>query len=192
MADDDYSYDDGDDGQNVDDSQPLREVRSRLKESDKVRKAAEKERDAAQAELTALRGQVRESNARTLADKLGMTEKQLGLYLKANPDADVTEDGLKGFAEEYGMLAPKPDDSAPKTSTAEERLASSGIPFVPMQGGASAPGPKPGLDEFRAMYKRNPQAAEQAALRGEFEFDARVVPHGPGWAIEEPTLFPDS
>lgn len=122
-------------------------------------RAAEAEA-AAQAAATELRA----FKAQTLFGN----EKHAELFLKANPDADVTPDAVNAFVQDYGLnpatesappSEPKPD---PGTNLASLNDAAGNG----QSGAAPAAQPKMSAEDFEKLLATNPQAAAEAYMKG--------------------------
>lgn len=135
----------------------LREARDRaIAEAEEMRAQAA----AAQAEL-------RQFKAAVTFERAGLSGKHAELYLKANPDADVTMESIQEFANEYGLVASQDPAPAPEPAKTSPGLAAMGEAGGSIAGGA-APAAKPvmSLEEFQQLLVTNPQEAAKAYVEG--------------------------
>lgn len=133
----------------------LRDARDRALE-----RAAEleAERDAAVSGL-------REFKAQTLFGN----EKHAELFLRANPDAEVTAEAVKTFRNEYGLVT-----EAGTPAPAEESKPDPGAGLAPLgeaagagtSGAAPAAQPKMSREDFEQLLATDPQAAAEAYVKG--------------------------
>ncbi len=103
MADDDDLFGDEDQTE-VEDNKTIRQMREAIerlekklsKAEEEKAKAVEKAREEARAQME------REAKAAEVAGSLG-NPKLANLYLRLNPEGEVTEEAIRGFAEDYGF-----------------------------------------------------------------------------------------
>ena len=122
------------------------------------------ERDAAVNDL-------RTFKAFTHFEKAGLNEKQAGLFLKTNPDAEITSESVGAFIEEYGFtVAQAPESeivSAKSLPPADEGLSAfSGAAGTATTGASPAAQPKMSKSDFETLLVENPQAAAEAYAKG--------------------------
>ena len=148
-----------------------------------LREALERQTErATEAEkaATAAVSELREFKAQTL---LG-NEKHAELFLKVNPEAEITRDAVNAFVKDYGLTV---EQDAPPAAEKEERpdpgagLGSFGEAAGSGTGGGTpAAKPKMSPEDFSKLLEENPQAAAQAyidgtAPRNELNVQARAL-----------------
>jgi hypothetical protein len=130
---------------------------------------------ATEAELAAktAKDELRQFQAQVTFEKQGLTPKHADLFLKTNPDAEVTQDAVHAFVEEYGLApapAAVPAEDAPATPAgipqlnAFQEAGGSGT-----QGSAPAAAPKMSKADFQKLLETNPQEAAKAYVEGRTE-----------------------
>ena len=136
-----------------------------------LREALERANEAAAAEKA--RADAAETNFRGLQasvtfEKAGLTAKHADLFLKANPDAEVTAEAAQTFAEEYGLVAqeapPSTEERKPDPNTglsAFGEASGSGT-----SGGAPPAQPVMSQGDFETLLATNPQEAAKAYVEG--------------------------
>ena len=116
-----------------------------------------------EAEAAAARQELRQFKAETLFGNAQHAE----LFLKANPDADVTQDAVAQFRETYGIGASEPPAEPPAEPKTDPGLASLGAAAGnPIGGAAPAEQAQLGWDEFEAILTSNPQEAAKLYAEG--------------------------
>lgn len=146
------------------------QMREQIESLEKQLKAALK--GEAEAQSTA-----RRMTAREVARETGLDPSHGELFASSNPEAEISVDALKGFAEQF-KLAPSgtqaPAAEADESSEVEESLAD-------FPGGGSRPGaggqPSAGTekmtrDEWNDLNRRDPQAARVALEQGRVQLRA--------------------
>jgi hypothetical protein len=138
----------------------LRDARDRAIES----------RDQAQAEL-------REFKAGVFFKDAGLESKHAELFLKTNPDVEVTEQAALAFAEEYNLQPavapePAPTEPAPAPDSGPAVPADAGLGALSEAAGSGTSGdlpaaqPKMSKEAFEKLLATNPQAAAEAYTKG--------------------------
>lgn len=124
---------------------------------------AKAEAAEAAAQAQAATQELRQFKATTLFGN----EAHAELFLKANPEADVTQDAVAQFRETYGLgvtTEAPPADTAPKT---EPGLAAMGAAAgSPIGGSAPAETAQIGWDEFQGLLESNPTEAAKLYAEG--------------------------
>jgi len=146
----------------IEGEEPQRKETNPVKQLRDTLKARDKERKELLAELEELRSFKAEaahresvSNAAKVFTAVGLSDKQAELYVKLNPEADVTPEAVREFATAYGL----------PVSTEEGEQPSHEAPFRPAEGGVPADG-KMNRDDLNRLYKENPAAAIKALEQG--------------------------
>lgn len=131
-------------------SNPVKQLRDALKAAQKEAKESKKELEELRAFKSDYERRERAQSATQAFSKLGLNEKHAELFVKLNPEAELTEEAVKTFATEYGL--PVTEQATTDETTPEE------APFAPADVGSSGEGyiSRQQLDE---MYKSNPQRA---------------------------------
>lgn len=138
----------------------LRDARDRA-----IERASEAEKAA-----TAAQSELRQFKAQVTFEKAGLTPKHADLFLKANPDADVTTEAVSDFAHEYGLVPTE----APAAEEATEPQADPGVGLAGFgdaagsgtTGSAPAAQPKMSGADFEHLLKTNPEEAAKAYAEG--------------------------
>ena len=122
------------------------------------------ERDAAVNELRAFK-------AFTHFEKAGLNEKQAGLFLQTNPDAEITSESVGAFIEEYGFTTAEAEAETPIASAqappADQGLSAfSGAAGTATTGSTPAVQPKMSKEDFQTLLVENPQQAAEAYAKG--------------------------
>jgi len=126
------------------------------------------------AEQTA-RADAAETNFRGLQasvtfEQAGLSAKHADLFLKTNPEAEVTADNAKAFADEYGLtVAQAPAEGATESATPDPNsaLGALGAAAGSVEGGATpAAQPKMSGEDFSKLLEENPQEAAKAYTEG--------------------------
>jgi len=154
--------------------------------------------DRAVAERDQIAAEFKTFQATVTFKEAGLTQKHAELYLRANPDGEVTPDAVKSFAEEYGLapqVAPpaNPDSGhlpadgspppvertladGPQTPPVDRSLASlAGAGGTPEAQAAQAAPARMDRREFESLLKENPEAAAQAYREGRVQRHERNV-----------------
>lgn len=132
-------------------SNPVRQLREKLKATEKENKSFLKELEELRAIKTEFEYQTKVSSFAEPFTKLGLSDKHVELYLKLNPDADADESAIREFAKEYGL--PVSGDTGGDTDT------SSTEPFRPAEGGDSIESGRITRAQLEDMYRENPAKA---------------------------------
>lgn len=133
----------------------------------------QKQLKAEQKALAETQARARKAEARELARSVELDPAHGELFAASNPDADLTEDAFRAFADQF-KLAPA---AAPSTSDEgeedESSVADEGL--AGFTGGGSRPGAggqpsarteKMTRDEWNDLNRRDPQAARVALHEG--------------------------
>lgn len=132
-----------------------------------LREAYERaEARATEAETAAQSAQseLREFKAQTLFGN----EKHAELFLKANPEAEITAESVSSFRDEYGLTV----GEAPPAAEPPKEDPGAGLETLgeAAQGGTSGGGPaaqpKMSAQDFEKLLEENPQAAAAAYIDG--------------------------
>lgn len=126
-----------------------------------------------EAEATAARAELREFKATTLFGN----EKHAELFLKANPEADITPEAVSSFVQDYGLAVEPPAEAPPAEEPKPDPGAALGSISAASQTTGSAPAAKPKMTaaEFEALLVENPQEAAKAYVEGAVERNADNV-----------------
>ena len=149
----------------------LREARDRA-----VERAAEAEARAAEAEA-----KYRNLSAQTAFKEVGLSEKHAELFLKANPEADITAEAVSDFAHEYSLVtqpAPENDEQPAREPAPNPDLgaaAFAGAAGSSTAGSAPPADAKMSQEDFQVLLATNPSAAAQAYQEGRVERNAQNV-----------------
>lgn len=132
------------------------------KENAKLQKAAEE----ALAEVRTLK-------AVNAVKDAGLSAELADLYIVANPEADITVESVKEFAEKYGIPASEATPVVDEAATEQPRPEQAGLSnFARAGSGAGNGGAAPigtkhlTRDEFLVLQRDNPAAARQALAEG--------------------------
>lgn len=141
--------------QQVETPKDLREARDR---------AIERANEAEARANEAIAG-LREFKAQTLFGN----QKHAELFLKANPDADVTAEAVQDFIGEFGLATadetpPPVEDDGPDPGAGLEGFGSAA--GTGQTGAAPAAQPKMSKEDFEQLLADNPQAAAEAYVKG--------------------------
>jgi hypothetical protein len=148
-------------------SNPVADQREQIKNLEKQLKAVQKEADSANAKAAAAETARRQDLATTHLKAAGLSEKVAGLYLSANPEADITPESVAAFASEYG-LAPIQDQEAPEEAPQADA-------FVPVPG--SPPNTQLDYKGFKELMKTDPNRAWAMAQQGMVEMPGVKIAH---------------
>lgn len=167
MSDMSFSFDDDEDveveetgGKQKDN--PMKQLRDALKAAQRELKEAKKELAPLREFKTTFETEQKVAGAAKSFEKFGLTPKHAELFLKLNPETEVSDDIIKNFATEYSLPLKSSDDN-------EESLEAglpSNTPFVPADAGVDAEGGFMNRDQLDALYKTNPQKALQVLKSG--------------------------
>jgi hypothetical protein len=143
---------------------PVRELRKTLKARDKELKEYKAELEELRAFRTQYEAEKKVADSTASFEKYGLSPKHVELYFKMNPDAEVTPEAIKGFAEDYALPYREPegepgDQSGPVSRPSDTK------PFAPADTGTSSDG-WINRDQLDSMYKENPQRALQYLRAG--------------------------
>lgn len=129
-------------------------------------------RDTEKARADAAEASLRSLKAEVLFDKSGLNAKHAELFLKSNPEADVTAEAVKTFADEYGLVpaasgdpAQPPKDDGPPADAGLAALG--GAAQTDSSGAAPAAKPKVSVEEFEKLLAENPTAAAELYTKGQ-------------------------
>lgn len=139
-----------------------KDLREALARAEARAAEAEKTANAAQSEL-------RQYKATVTFEKSGLLPKHAELFLKANPDAEVTPEAVSDFAHEYGLVteAAPPSTEEPKSEGGNPALSAfQNAGGGGTEGAAPAAQPKMSREEFDALLASNPAAAAEAYVKG--------------------------
>lgn len=149
----------------TDENQTPKDLRDALDRAEARATEAEQTAQAAQSQLRMFQAQV-------TFEKQGLTPKHADLFLKTNPDAEVTSDAVAAFVEEYG-LAPAAGapavEAQPKPAGNPQLNAFQEASGGGTQGGAPAAAPKMSKRDFAKLLEENPQEAAKAYMEGRTE-----------------------
>jgi len=97
----------------------------------------------------------------------GLTAKHAELFLKTNPDAEVTAEAAGTFAKEYGLVPTEAPPGEPNTPDPNQGLAALGeASGTGTAGSTPAAQPKMSPEDFSKLLESNPQAAAAAYVDG--------------------------
>lgn len=124
------------------------------------------EAEAARSEAQAARAELRQFQASVTFERAGLTAKHADLFLKANPDAEVTTEAVSDFAHEYGLtgVAAEVKEETPDPGAGLTGLG--GAAGSSMQGSAPAAQPVMSAEDFDTLLKTNPEEAAKAYAEG--------------------------
>ncbi len=138
----------------------LREARDRALEDQAT---AEKRADAAETNFRGLQATV-------TFEAAGLTPKHAELFLKTNPEAEVTAESAKAFADEYGLtVAQAPEGTPPAEATPDPGQSLQGLGAAAgstTAGSTPAAQPVMSVEDFESLLVSNPQEAAQAYVEG--------------------------
>jgi hypothetical protein len=140
------------------------------KELREARDRAVERAEEAEARAQALQSELRQFKAQVTFEKVGLTPKHADLFLKANPEAEVTAEAISDFANEYGLVPAQHDDPTPTGEVPPNpdamAAAISGAAGSQTAGAAPAAQPKMSKADFNKLLVENPQAAAEAYTKG--------------------------
>ncbi len=117
--------------------------------------------------------ELRTFKASTHFEKAGLGEKQASLFLKTNPEAEITAEAVSAFIDEYGFVTTPVETEAaptPEAKPADEGLgAFSAAAGSATAGAAPAAQPKMSKTDFAQLLIDNPQQAAAAYAKGQVE-----------------------
>ena len=137
------------------------DMRVQLEAANKALKDAEKARLKAEAELAPIRAAEKE---RAVTEALSSLPAQAAkVWLRVQPDAELTPEAVAAFAEEFGFEAAPPSDPATARTTSYPDASGNNVPgsYSPIPGAATFGGKKLDWDEFLAQL-RSPATHQQA------------------------------
>lgn len=170
MSDEDFDLDTDDE---VEDNQPKSDPFKQLRMAKRAADKQLREQTAELEELRQYRAQ-QESTARASAASekfatMGLSPKQAKLFLKENPDAEISDEAIIAFAREYDLALFEDEPEPPKMEPT----------FRPVSAGGSAPRNKLTRAEFEELKHTDMSAAAKAAAEGRVEgFKAKVARGG--------------
>lgn len=146
----------------TDQSSPFRQLRDHSKKLEKELRQRDKELEELRTFKADFEASQKKQSVSKTFGELGLTEKHAELFLKANPEAEVTAEVVQKFAEEYGLVE------------AKEQEEDSG--FSPLAATDGVPASKEPMkaSEFWALYSENPHAALEQAKKGRVKFDSNL------------------
>lgn len=158
-----YSFDDdnGEETQDRKDSNPVKQLREALKAREKELKDYKKELEELRTFRTEYEQREKVATSAKAFEKFGLTQKHAELYLKVNPEAEVSDISIQEFAKEYALpfQAPQEGDESGPPQVREQ-------PFVPADIGSTGDSGFLSREQLDAMYKTNPQRAIAALKSG--------------------------
>jgi hypothetical protein len=125
--------------------------------------------DRATARAEAAETGLKQFQAQTYFEKAGLGEKQASLFLKTNPDAEITSEAVGAFIEEYGFnVTQATPEPAPKEKEPVDKglSAFSGAAGAATAGSAPPVQPKMSKTDFEKLLVENPQEAAAAYAKG--------------------------
>lgn len=135
-------------------SNPVKQLRTALKAAQKQAKESKKELEELRSFKETYEQEQRVSNSSKVFEKFGLTQKHAELFLKVNPEAEVSDDAVKVFAEEYSLPLQAPEEPAGGESAQPETA-----PFVPADVGTTGGAGFVNREQLDAMYKKDPKRA---------------------------------
>lgn len=132
-----------------------------------LREALDRQTARADAAETGLK----QFQAQTFFEKAGLGEKQAELFLKTNPDAEITSESVSTFIEDYGFQVA--EEAAPP-APASEPPADAGLGALSGAGGTStgaapAAAAKVSKADFTKLLEENPAEAAKLYVEGRVE-----------------------
>ena len=152
------------DWDNLDEENPLKTVRAHVKQ-------LEKELDELRKFKTDTTTEVRTRTATEAFKALKLSEKQADLFLRLNPEGEVTAEAVRAFATEYGFT---PQEAS--SEEGEETKTDEGTAFKPVSTseGTPAAGKMLNAIEWFELYQTNPGEAMALANRGKVKLQAEL------------------
>lgn len=132
-------------------------------------------RDSAIAERDEARAELREFKATTMFTGNGLTEKHAELFLKTNPEADITPDVVKTFADEYGLAVQAQEGGQEPPPEAKKENPDSGAAALAGAAGSSTAGSTPAEQakisraDYEKLLESNPSEAAKLFVEGRVE-----------------------
>ena len=170
MSDMSFSFDDDqtDDDEETSGKQkdnPVKQLRDALKAAQRENKELKKQIAPLQEFKTQYETEQKVAGASKSFEKYGLTQKHAELFLKLNPETEVSDEVIKGFAAEYSLplKAQESDDGSTETGTS--------APFVPADAGTDAEGGFITRNQLDEMYKSNPQKAISVLRSGRVKWN---------------------
>ena len=154
--------DDADDSPDVQqpENNAFKQLRTHARKLEKDLKEASKELEELRTFRADLERDNRANSVKEQFKSLGLTEKQAELFPS---EGDVTEEAVRKFAVDFGLIQPSEDGSDENTG------------FTPAPTEGSPTGSKQlSAEEFWTLYKDNPSEAMAAAKKGRVNFDTRL------------------
>lgn len=155
-------------------TEPAPEAPKELRDArDRAVERAEK----AEADALAAQSELRQFKAQTTFEKQGLTPKHADLFLKANPEAEVTVEAVTDFAHEYGLHPAAPSEDPPPVEPNPDAGAAAlaGAGGSPTGGAAPAAQAKMSRADFEQLLATNPQQAAELYAQGQVERNPRNV-----------------
>lgn len=167
MADEFYD-DDADDNTDASDSNPMKQLRAHARKLEKDLKAGTTELEELRQYKVTSELAIREVQAGKVFTELGLSDKQAKLFLKTNPDTEVTKDSIKAFAVEYGLgIQESEEDAALDAQTSDS--------FVPVTSGGNPVRNVLNREQFEALKRTDMGAAVKAVQENRVEgFQAKL------------------
>ncbi len=133
---------------------------------DRANEQLKTETDRADAAETNFRG----LQATVTFEAAGLSPKHADLFLKTNPEAEVTAETAKAFADEYGLTPVQaPESTPPAAPAADPGQGLGGLGAAAGSGSAgAAPAAQPVMsqEDFTSLLETNPQEAAKAYVEG--------------------------
>ena len=144
------------------DSAPMKQLRAHGRKLQKDLKAQEAELTELRTFKTTTELASRELQAGKLFTELGLSDKQARLFLKTNPDTEVTKDSIKEFAVEYGLGIQESEEDATLDAQTSDT-------FVPVTTGGNPVRSTLNREQFEALKKTDMAAAVKAVQENRVE-----------------------
>jgi hypothetical protein len=155
-----FSFDDEEVEEEQERKNPVRELRNTLKARDKELKEYKKELEELRSFKEQYETEKRIVESTKSFEQYGLSAKHAELFHKVTPDAEVTPEAIKMFAEEYALpfTSPSNDEGGEGALPAPVSNPSPAQPFAPADTGTSADG-YINRQQLDALYKENPAQA---------------------------------
>lgn len=154
--------DDTEDEEVVGDTNPMKQLRAHARKLERDLKAGSTELEELRKYRTDSELRIREQEAGKVFAELGLSEKQAKLFLKTNPDTEVTKDSIKEFAVEYGLgIQQSEEDDAVDSQTSDT--------FVPVTSGGTPVRNVLNREQFESLKRTDMAAAVKAVQEGRVE-----------------------
>ena len=125
-------------------------------------------------------GAIRRFEAREVFREAGLPAQHADLYTAANPEGEITKDGILEFANAYNLAPQAESEPEPAEEATEETASDPGSGLEAFSGGGSRGGseaaatPRPNKltkEEWYDLQKTDPAAAKARLLAGEVELN---------------------